>query len=851
ELRSLAASRGLKLGGRRLSQSFERRLRALAIDPFNEGPKQALRELDDEWGRGGDRRQILDLGATAATTLLLETNDALEIGDRLGGKALGVLALLEWATTERRPELEAIVAAELGYANEARAIGLRLPQVHPVRLFLSEDDEALGRAARVPSASAFTRYLFALRLARKQPIELDSWIEPEMNLGNPRPPTLKVLLQRSRMALGGQVDPSIRLIRTALHEIGAPKPELGRDVLRTFERGIRALPVLRGPFFDAALDENSRRAEFYSGLCLLGCFYLDSLGSPVAARKFFAENLAEADPGPGLEFRDWFDHVTAVSEGKQGATVLVNDLGHISLGQAIARRTGSQLTGVLYATDPQLVRTAAALAQALDSRLANANLFAHICRGALHHPIAGDAYYDAYALGAARGQELAPWLANIRGDSKSLFALANDRHASGETRLQAITHLREARLLSKSDVRSRLLDVLAAPTTEADTFMGAIRLLWEDGWFEDAERVLRKWLLTHRQETALRRTLYASRLAHVLFLERRFADAFAAIEPWIPTGKADAFWAGAEALEGLGRHQDALTMARSHVERYPGTWSSADLAQILWRQREYSAAPERLVDSRYPVGPNEWRDPVAKRFFEVFEREPVIEVVKAFRPLIGAGVNPWFLFDFAEPFANTGHYDTAIALIDEVCKSKNETMDGYLRAYKYRRGALGLEGANRWLRETVLPSKSASWIAEAAFTEREFEILWLLPDSDSNWLYRAEAAALSNDTHASRRAELLANFRLAKTKPENSLYGLYLLGAEPRERLFDLAGDLPHRCDAACLIGMKSIGDGDLAEGADWLRVAVKTGQSRAWTYERALSLLDGWDGIARARVQE
>jgi len=207
-----------------------------------------------------------------------------------------------------------------------------------------------------------------------------------------------------------------------------------------------------------------------------------------------------------------------------------------------------------------------------------------------------------------------------------------------------------------------------------------------------------------------------------------------------------------------------------------------------------------------------------------------------------AGVNPWFLFLFPEPFAKHKQYDTAIDLLDTVVRAKNERIDGNLREYRFRVQRDGKGGANRWFRAEVVGSASTSWVGQKAFDMHEFELLWLLPDSDSHWLLRAQAAAFEGGTDETRRQALAAHFREAKTSRTDALDGLFLLGLETEDHLFESATDAGRRCDVAFVLGLRAVGEKRLEDACDWLRVCQRTGSSARPSYKGADGLLKFWD---------
>ncbi|MCM3875446.1 MAG: hypothetical protein NEA02_03405 [Thermoanaerobaculia bacterium] len=841
-LRGAARAR-VPAGGKKLAASEARRLRGHASDPFEDRAMGALREIDTLWNAGFDRTELLDLASLAFVTLHFRTVDSLEMGDVVGGRAFALLALAEAAGKARLPAREALLAYALGYAGEARRFAKDLPPAEPVRPFLLGADDELKAAAEGAGASPLVRYLYALKLAPKVNVaDVLDWLRSH---GAPRDddPAFLAAALHAKDDFDHELRLNSALMKAGWVEAGGKDEQPGPGLLATFERTLAARGRQKGRFFDDAVAAAQTRAVFYSGLFGIGSFYLDSLSSGPAAQQFI-DYLKGAEPGPGADFQRWYGNLAAEKNGRIQADKLVDDLTDLPfLGQAALRRTGMRVKDSVYATNAARPRAAASLERALDSRAANDYLFGAFCQNTLMHPMAFERYYRT-SMERASLESSGPniWFAYLARDTDSLRAVAADSGADEWKQSQAIEYLVSLDALDGAAIRTSVLGVLSRKP-KAPTAMSCVRMLWENGFLDDAEAFLRRWLETHPEEHILTRALYASRLERVLFLGGRFEEAWQAIGPFVSTGKADALEAGAEALEGLGRHEEARVMSSGNVERYPdGGWTRSAHAQLLWRQGRFDEAPKVLLDPKHPLNPGDWGEAVVRDFYDVFGKKEPAEARKAFDALMRAGVNPWFLFSFAEPFAKHKQYDTAIDLLEAVVRAKNERIDGNLREYRIRVKRDGHEGANRWFRSEVAGSASASWVGQKAFDVHEFELLWLVPDSDSHWLLRAQAAAFEGGAEETRKQALVAHFRDPKTPSTEALDGLFLIGLETEEHLFESATNAARRCDVAFVLGLKAVGEKRLEDACDWLRVCQKTGSSARPSYKGADGLLKFWD---------
>ena len=616
-LRVVASKARRTGGGRPLAPTEAARLRSLASDPFGDGPVQALERIDKLWASGTDKVALLDLASTAYVALEMQLVDSLEMADLISGRALGLLAMAEASSKKRYPEREAIVAQFMGYTKEARRIAADLPAGNVQKLFLDEEDAALRARAEQDGASPECRYLNLLRMGwRGKLAEVDSWLAKYHPSGQDHSAVLAIRLRTWDSPFGSEVDMNGALLIGAFREAGLSEPAQGAGLLARFERGLASRSRRAGPFLDSAASEARQRALFYSALEGIGSFYLDDLSSGPAAADFTA-SLEGADPGPGAEFQRWLGNLSAFKNGTLPAGPLAADLTSLpSLGQAAVRRTGKTVNDTLNSSSPERPTVATALAGVLDSRPANGELFGTICLLTLLDPLAAREYYRAFPDSSRNGHD--PWFAQSSGDVAGLRAIAADSTGDPWMRARALEYLVQRDVLRPDELRAMALDILGRADKGGSDIM-ALRLLYEQGHLAEAESYSRRWLGAHPDEEPLGRALYASRLAHVLFLEGRFSEAWAAVEPHVSTWKDDVLWAGAEALEGLGRHAEALKMARAEVERYPDSGAArVNLAAILWRQAEYEEAAKTLVEARPALTDEDMRGVFPRRFYTAF-----------------------------------------------------------------------------------------------------------------------------------------------------------------------------------------------------------------------------------------
>lgn len=471
-LRNVATARVPK-GGRKLPEPKSRQLRALAGDPFEGRPVRALREIDRLWSAGFDRRELLDLASLAFATLEVGTVDVLEMGDAVGGRALALLALAEAAGGTRFPEREALLAYALGYPGEARTLARDLPESEPTRAFFIGADDQLRAAAEGAASSPVVRYLHATRFAPRADVaDVLDWLRAHGAPGEGDPAVLAAAFH-SRDVFDHELQLASALMMAGWAEAGGKDERPGPGFLASFESSLVAREHQRGRLFDDAVAAARTRMVFYSGLDLIGSFYLDSLGSGPAAQGF-SDYMTGAEPGAGADFRRWYGNLTAEKNGTIKADRLADDLTELHfLGQFALRRIGNRVNQAVYATSPARQKGAAALERVLDSRAANDYLFSLLCRNTLMHPIAFDRYYRASAERAVKeGPGPSLWYAYVARDTETLKVIAADPANDEESQLRAIEYLVSLKALEPAAIRTSVLAVLARRPGTA-TAMGA------------------------------------------------------------------------------------------------------------------------------------------------------------------------------------------------------------------------------------------------------------------------------------------------------------------------------------------------------------------------------------------
>ena len=852
------------------------RLSRLLEDPFSSGPREVLEQVDKLWSDGKRTPQALELASQALVLLNLQSVDTLGMADRLPAKALAILAIREALTGRRALREGALLSALMGYQSDAESYARELPEGSSVRLYIEAPLAPLRESAERVNADPLTRYLFLRSFSPEA--ELGSWTDwvskhcSERERGLPLFRTaLDVQKFWAEPEIGGAVVQALlaeierpdqtaefwralhrELSRGPISSVVALVELLGQGqsatptgILKRFERALEARAPRGGVFLDRETWSAFYRSFFYSALWKMGQFYLDGLSSGRSARDFGAF-LEAAEPGPGADFQRWYGDLTRVKLDASAAPLLIEDLQSLEwIGQPAIVRAGDDLIEFLPFSDRRKFDAVRTYARRLDSRLAGRTAFARLCWGQLYD-LKRYQFYSASAqdLRGKRSGEVDAFYLGFLGDSKAVRAIVDRKDLPEATRWRAFYWLRayreDDRFLAASAQRL-FLDVPRADGVQSQ----CIRYLRLHGHLKEAESLLRRRLDESEGKDDLERAFYAARLSIVLRQQGRAQEAFDVISPLAKTWRAEALLASAEALEALGKHDEALDLAHQMLKRYPDfPWGRAQTAGILWRQGKYSEVPELLLGPWHAPGSTDWNEFIAPAFFEVFSRRTLPEIDAAFEPLLQSRVNPWSLTALAKPFAETGRHDVSVDLLARIGAKTGgfAPSERELQVYRSLKAWKGEANAVAWLKQNV-PAQHVGEVVQWAFEQRLFELIWALDASDGKeseevWLARASVAAVDPRAAASHRAELEAHFRGAPDDQRSS-GGRFLLGLIDLASLIDKTPDPRGRGEIYYYAGLKAIGEGRYEDASDWLLGCVEVPPAESGM--KALMILSRW----------
>jgi Tetratricopeptide repeat len=864
-----------------------------AEDPFSQQTVAELEKLDAAWGKGKRTPETLDLAGRELMTLCLQSLDHVGVADGLYAKTLALLAVREAAQGGRLPEEESLLASLMGYQTDAEILAEPLPESSSARLWSHRDAKRFREQAERGGASRRLRYLYLLRLASETRMgEWAAWLEahcPELRGGIPLaraalevndfgPDRMNAELMLHVLSLEMTDAPSAaafwRALLHALDEQPAtrdlaavvrkfapfqPAPEPG--VLERFERGLTSRVRGGGLLLDADTERAFYRSLFYSALYTIGSYELDRRGSAPDALAF-AASLEGGPPGPAADFSRWFTNLARARDDNRAIDRLIEDLDTLdALGQPAIERVGDEVLRVLPANDPRTPAVAVKYGRRLDARPRSRLGFGVLCLNEHLDIPCYERYYGSAAMAWGR-QWYATFPGFLRraGGRELVVAMAADASVKASSRLIALEILEKEKWADQGELTRQALRIVEENPDDIELVDSAYRFLRDHGRLKEAEQLERNDLRNHPEAHELQKAQRASRLAEVLVLQGRNDEAWQTIEPWIPTGKSDVFYAAAISLEALGRHDEAMKMARDRLDRYPDErFARAEMAELLWLQNRASEVPILFKNPRHAPAPFDWKNAIGPSFREAFAKRSIPEIEAGFAPLVSSSFNPWYLAEIAEVMSQAGRNDAAFALTAAITARQPGVgaIDPRFNAYRYRKAWKGEADAVQWVRATLTPEQRFRAL-EATIDEGLLDLFWQIDDppegphgADNVKLLRAIAFALAPAKAEARREGLLAYFQGRKST--ESEYGQFLLGATSQADFLKLAADPARRGAVAYYVGLRSIGLKEYEDASYWLLIALQTATPNTKEAQSAKDILYRWarDGSSFERMKD
>lgn len=829
---------------------------------------------------------LMRVAAEALLAVGLETQDITEMLDPLLGRAMALLAVSEASSgVPASARSLSMLAAELGYWNDALDIATALDPEDPWRLFLNRESaqlEALLAKTKDPFIAVLAMRAFAVRG------DEDSMFAVAGTAGITEPPSftfLAAMVGMNSFSLQPEVDERLaaEAFRLAvstrlptgevrglspwerlrgLWDRWRKRPSVALPVearLREFEAAVGSqADKLGGRLVDKVTMAGILRAPLYAALLAEAHYYLDRLSSTPHAAQLAAA-IVDPPPGAAAELKRWIEDRVAVRDGIPGGVERVaHDMGTLRrLGVWPVFRLIWSLGGNLKVWwDPVARRPIRGMFDGLDSRTS------HLVAASV---LGGNLLWDVktwqrFAIAAAQRDpgalqqpQLVFVVANLK-DTALLWRLANRVDLPIGTRATALERLVEVApdQAGTGVAGLRRLGDGIGPEASGTVVRSLVGVLEKLGRSHDADRAIDEWLATRGPSAGLGYPAMLAFKSQRLRRQGRLAEAWQVIEPAIDTWKNDCLEEATLVLLELKRPEDALKVAEMAAERYPDAESGhALVAQALWQLDRPHEAAGRLKAGLQGRSERAWSESVASAFVREFRGLDFARAGRALEELQRAGVSAQSLRDLALGVGQHGNHKLAFTMLSALLGTDPMKDQAMLFAFRELREADGLEAALAWLQHRVPVLTDPVIIL--AYSIGADDIVWDYPgqrvgrDKSFLWvLLRAAAYARAPQPRPERRELILEYCRHQPEGTWNSVYPRYLLGEIDERAVLAFATDRSAICTVAWLIGTRKASEGKVGEAADWFQVAMETGEQGQPPYSLSYELMAKWAGTKK-----
>lgn len=827
--------------------------------------------INRRWEDGDHRAADMAAAAHALVIMKLQGFDRLGIADAFDARVLASMAIAGAFTDQDLRRQEALLADALGQAAHASVVASTLPDNDPVRLYVTDANDALRAVASDRHASAEARYLYLSRLQELgDPKAFAAWLRAFYR-GQVTLPVLRAVVGLHDFGITARLAPVLPYITVMAVENGLDQATLdigdvldingspvglantgrlsldsgSKKLARRLESALDRLgDDVGGPFLDATEVAAYYRAYFYSGAFQAAKHFSDALSS-VEATRDYAAYLEPLPDGVGAEFARWYGSIALSEQGKVDIGRLEDDLSSLTtLGAIPLKRTFDELLKRSNFTEPRVFAAAKKLVARLDDRIENRRLLSSIAYGTLLDL----GLYERLARSVMEASGEAPAMisyAKLTGDVPTLSTLLESEQVPARTRIAIPGHLRNLGV-PDAEVNAAYLRLVDTHGDDWDIVDPYVRYLEEAGRYGEARERARRWLVQHGRHDGFPYIFASTAIARQYYHEGRYREGLEVVGPVISSYQAGAMARGALLLERMGEHKDAEAVGQALVERYPGlVLARATLMEIYWRQDRIDEATRLVTAMPHNFGMAEWRK-VGETLVEVFRDDPARGEV-AFLSLRDGGVSPYDLMEVAASVHQNADPEFAFRVGSQIKVSSMAILDILVRAYGDLKRARGEDEAIAWLRGKV-PAHLRNPLSLFAYSNGRYELLWRLIDdpgqgnhAEAVWLYRA-AAHMRQGRPAGPEADTLDAHFAESSDNYYHVLGRFLMGLVSDEEILALSNSAEHRCELAYFLGARAEAAGRNYEAAEWYRVAVETGLYKEGEYRWAHARLLAWN---------
>jgi tetratricopeptide (TPR) repeat protein len=820
----------------------------------------AARNIDAAWNKGRRSSRRLEDLSRVFSTLAVLLLDRMEIADSFFARAWAIHAMSRAFSAAPGIREEALLAEALGYARHAENLARELPGSDPLRLFLLREDDALRQMAYENDAPKENRFFYLLRLGRMGGV--DAWGQATHELLPD--PSYAFFLVRTGLELDEfSVNRSLphmlpMALQLSMSDIEPPSPGMTTEVpeglsvamdasaIATFERDIaKNQPLYAGPFLSESLYADYYRGLLFSGLHVLGLFYIDSLASVPAAQEYL-ESLGEPETELLADFKCWYDHIVGARAGESHVNLLVEDIMLPGpFGGEVRFRSRRELGWAgLDNRDTRLMAGSRGLVVNLDSRLSHRAILQDVARYRLRDlRIEENVMAALVAHSSSFNFEKRIELAVFEGDQDTLLSLLEAERVPAATKADILGHLAS---LGMDDARLRLRyeRLVQENSREWDVVRRYMEHLEEAEEYVSAQAVVDRWLQQADGSEGFDFIGANNAVARLFFKQGLYERGLESVERVVSSYQEGSLGWATRLLTRLGRMDEALEMGQKAVERYPsGIWSRTNLAEVYWRSGDYDEAARVIVEKPNRLDSSDLGSYVGPRFREVFSDKPHETILSAFEAFKAAGLKNWQLLNFGRAFWWEDDYEPAFLLENAIPLTERDNQFEYnLERYMILRDWKGKPEAIEWLRERTTQADNFNNV-QALTRSGELDLLWDLVvdlsevrDPHQVWISRAAAHLWKDVPDEGHKTALLRYYRETESPHIKHYLGRHMMGLIPEEELIQYTRDRFRRAALTYYLAIKAVSEGRYVDASDWLRISAETEvnevNERIWSME-------------------
>ncbi len=837
-------------------------------------------KINEAWTTYGPDSRLLDAAARMYTLWAVQQLDSLGAYTGLQTRALAFLALAKASDQAPSPRYEALLAAELGYANHARAVAQVLDTDDPVRQMVSLEYTKLRERRDDSSLTPLGKFLCLESLGysnnSQQTLEYAGRLTTK-DSSMALPVTKAALASRAYVTLDqlSQALPAVstlgfgQLVGKIPFDIH--RASVGPDPLELLQKDPVVLArqmrvyegdagsAFTGPVLDAEAVTGFYQGCFISGLVEQG-MYLLYRSVDLPSSKALADYLTQFQGTFAEMAGPWFQGLLDLKQGTRAPRAYMDVLkGLPHIGTDGLETAYDAMEGRYPYGRPENLECVEFLASRLDTRPRGRMILGDKVFTVLDDSVLLERLYTS-ALEEVSPANLASaaWFASYSGDRTKLHEFFAMDHATPYVKTKILGYLANLDGDNGQDLSGDYAQLIEQFSEEWVVYEAYYDYLFQRERYADARQVMRSWLDRDVQTFGLEQIYAYSNVGETYFSEGQYKKALDAIMPVNASAAFKVAGLRARALAKLGLEPEALKAGQFVVDRFPATpLALTVMLRVYWTFGHDDEATRAIIDDVNVLGYGDYRTLVWPALIETVGTSPS-RLQSIGTNLIGAGLEWDGFYALISNLSKNDLPAVAIKLCRRGFEKDPGRLDVPIIAYEFFDQLDRQEEGLEWIR-TTLPKRNPYAVAPTILGGKNHELLWdvyenpnAIPYGQLIWLFRAAADAYVGPENDPHYQDLVTYLNGAGNDYYLELSRI-LVGLSPEERAYDLPTNPDQVCETACYLGILCAHQERYEDAVRWFRTAVETRRFNnvefSWAYDR-LRLIAG-ENRSMARLRE